>query len=743
MRRVFTVAVTGKRQAGGAKPPAPSPAPVEGRERRLAFCLGATLAVLAALAYLPVLRAGFLNLDDGKWVTANPHVNTGLSWANVKWAFASFYASNYVPLTWISHAVDCQLYGLAAGGHHLTNLLLHVANTLLFFRFVRRCGASAVAGTIAAGFFGLHPIHVESVAWVAERKDVLSTCFWLLACHAYLGCAAAPSVWRYLLVCAYFVLGLLAKPMLVTLPFVFLLLDVWPLRRLSFAPAPDRSADIPVRASTQSPPVVQDSKRAPPSEPSFGQKFPRLAPLVEKVPLLAITLLACFVTYAAQHTGGAVTEFTRYPLLLRTGNAAMACVTYLGKLVWPVGFPVFEPLAVRPFFSAPVLGAVLLLIALTTASLSQIRRRPYLTVGWLWYLGALVPVIGLVQVGAQGLAYRYTYIPFLGIYLAISQVPASLPRARFRPRALALGGAALLLALAALTWRLSGRWHDNESLYRYSLAHTRRNWLLLGNLASHLAVNQRFEEAIPLARQSLEIDPAHYPAGVTLAYCLEHTGRQAEAIAAYRNLLLLRPSDPSNFENLITVLIHENRLPQAEQVADQLCKLDPDRAGSHISRGAIRLAEERADEAIKGFERARELEPANDTATYYLGMARHQAGQNEAALQLLERPLNLNETQRINRFLTLGATYRDLRQFDKSAQVLRAGLQSFPNRIEILEQLAHVEYTDLKDYTNALVHLPLLLKLNPNHPQRATYEAAIKYLATQVPNATTNPFPRR
>jgi tetratricopeptide (TPR) repeat protein len=679
-----------------------------GALKRAPIAFSIALAALTGVAYAPVLRASFLNFDDGTWITANPHVNSGVSFTNIKWAFSSIYASNYVPLTWISHMLDCQFFGLNAGAHHATNLAYHALNVALFFLLLFRVVKSLWPAAIAAALFALHPIHVESVAWVAERKDVLSTLLWLLACHAWFSYAAQPNARRYFLTLILFALGLLAKPMLVTLPFVLLLLDFWPLHRLG-------------RSSR-----VQASM--------FGVRCPEFAVLIlEKLPFLALSLVACFITFSAQHSSGTMSGFVAYPLNLRLGNAALAYVAYLVKLFAPVGLPVVEPLAPHPLASWPVLGAIVFLCLLTVGPLTQSRRRPWLLVGWLWYLGVLVPVIGIIQVGGQSMAYRYTYIPFMGLSLVLAQfVAEGLERGWLRERIIATAASAGALGLTALTFHQARFWHDNETLYRYSLKHTQRNWMVLDNLGVYLSANHRYDDAIPILQQALAVNPVQYQIASTLGFALEHAGREPEAVRAYQQALELKPQDLSACENLITVLIHSDRASEALPVSDRLLAVDDKRAASWIARGSALLAANRGDAAVTNFDRALALDPSCDRATYYLALAYHKTGQPARARQLLERPLALTEIERLNRFITLGAACRDLRDYQKSADVFRQGLREFPARIELVEPLAQVEYTYLQDYSNALPHLQLMLKLSPNHPQRATYAAAIKYVSKQL-----------
>ncbi len=396
--------------------------------RRLPLALGAALALLTLAAWLPALRNGFVNLDDPYYVTAQPHVLPGITRAGLAWAWTAKVASNWHPLTMLSHMLDCQLFGLDPAGHHATSLLLHLANVLLLFAVLWRMTGAAGRSAAVAALFAVHPTHVESVAWVAERKDVLSALFWLLAMGAWERYARAPSIGRYLLVALLMALGLMAKPMVVTLPFALLLLDVWPLGRLQ-----------------------------------LGWK--RLT--IEKIPLLALSAASSLITLRYQQTS--LAPLGVVPWSLRAANALVSYAAYLGKLFLPRHLAVFYPIPLAiPAWK--VAGAALLLTALTALAVWRARREPWLLVGWLWFLGTLVPVIGLVQVGRQAMADRYTYIPSIGLFLAVVWSLAELGKAH--RAALAATAGIVILALAAITWTQIGYWSDSATLFRHALAAT-------------------------------------------------------------------------------------------------------------------------------------------------------------------------------------------------------------------------------------------------------------------------------
>src|SRR5436309_2311617 len=470
---------------------AEGPSPRESAAARQALWVGLLLATAVSLAYAPIVRNDFVSYDDPPLIVENPIVNGGLSPGTLARAWTTFYRSNWMPLTWHSHQVVWALAGKTPLAHHLVNLALHVLNVLLVFWLARRITgllrwtALWPAG-LAGALFGLHPLHVESVAWAAERKDVLSTAFWLLTCHAYLTYARRPGAARYALVAVLFALGLTAKPMLVTLPLALLLLDWWPLGRLRFGRAA-RSAGEPAAR-----------------------------PWLEKIPLLVLSAGSSVVTYLAQKSGGAVASTNAYSIGSRVANAITSYATYLYKYVAPSGLAVFVP---RPPAGPPgvaVLVSAVALGAITWLAWSRREREPWLLMGWLWYLGTLVPVIGLLQVGEQALAWRYTYVPMIGIDLALVLSLASLSgvrssekriaRARggpLRPIPVAAGSGAILLALAAATSAQVMVWKDSETLYRFALRVTDRNHVALNNLSAIYLVAGRKQEALPLFKQAV------------------------------------------------------------------------------------------------------------------------------------------------------------------------------------------------------------------------------------------------
>lgn len=487
------------------------------------YAWGVVLLLVAATlaAFSPVVQNGFVSLDDPGYIE-NRHVRAGLSWDGLVWAFTKSHSSNWHPLTWISHMLDVELFGMNAGAHHFESVVLHALSAAVLFLFLRAATGALWTSAFVAGFFALHPLRVESVAWASERKDVLSGLFFFLTLLAYEKYARAAGAWRYTLVLLLATLGLLAKPMLVTLPAVLLLVDLWPLRRWRWN-SPD------------------------------GVALSRL--LLEKVPLLLLALGSCIATVWAQGAGKAIKDFDALMLGARVANALESAWLYLAKTLWPIDLAVFYPhpalVSVEPYepwsFSAIAAGA--LLVCATVAAFLCVRRKAWITVGWLWYLGMLVPVIGILQVGGQRLADRYTYLPVIGISCAILFELA--PRLREKRLRLAGGflGLAILGVLATLTWRQTHVWRNTETLFLHTLSVTERNYLAHNNLAVEYMERGRLEEAIEHLQARLAISPAT-GAYINLGTIYARRGQGDRAIETFEIALARRTNQPDALANL-------------------------------------------------------------------------------------------------------------------------------------------------------------------------------------------------
>ncbi|HET9317332.1 MAG TPA: hypothetical protein VFQ51_17205, partial [Vicinamibacteria bacterium] len=455
---------------------------ISGRGR---LALAGALAVLAFLTFLPALGHDFLVYDDDQYVTANPGVRGGLSAAGVRWAFTTGHAANWHPLTWLSHMADVATWGLLPRGHHLTNVALHALNAAVLFLALLRLTSAPWRSALVAALFAVHPTRIEAVAWVAERKELLSALLGFLTLLSYAAWAQRRGRGQPWAALALFAAGLMAKPMLVTLPFVLVLLDVWPLRRVSIDERP----------------------------------WPALARAVaEKAPFLALAAASSAVTFLVQRAGGAVGTLENYPLGVRVANALVAYAGYLRRLFWPVGLAVFYPHPGRSLTAAAIAGAALLFGGLCAAAWILRRRRPYLFVGWFWFAGMLVPVIGLVQVGFQALADRYAYVTFVGLFVALVWLAAAgVERAPswLRPVA-AAAGVALVAACVLQTRGELAHWQDSETLFSRALEVTSGNYVACQNLAHHLNEKNRPAEALPLLEEALRLRPRYPEARVNL-----------------------------------------------------------------------------------------------------------------------------------------------------------------------------------------------------------------------------------
>jgi protein O-mannosyl-transferase len=552
--------------------------------------IGLLLALFTLLAYMPVARDGFVNYDDQLYVTDNRVVQNGLTWAGVQWAFTHVVCSNWHPLTIMSHMLDCRLYGLSASGHHLTNVLLHTASVVLLFLVLREMTGFPWRSAFVAAVFAIHPLRVESVAWVAERKDVLSGLFFMLTLWAYVRHVRHPfSIRRYLAVVFLFSLALLSKPMVVTLPFVLLLLDYWPLNRLSVTtPAPVVAGNGDLLKNHSIPWQL----------------------ILEKIPLLALSGATCMATMAAQED-----VIVPVPLALRIGNAVVSCVVYLRQMFCPTELAVLYPYPQNGLPGWEITLAVVLLAAVSTGAFLQRRRRPYLLIGWLWYLGMLVPAIGLVQSGLRAHADRYTYLPQIGLYLLLTWAAADLCAIwRHRRLVQAVATAAAILVLAGclvLTENQLLYWRDSESLFRHTLAVTKDNDVAHLNLGTAFQDEGRLNEALAEYRASAGLNPGYSCVHKNLGSVLDALGRPEEALTEYRLALQLEPSLPALHDGIGIVFVELGRFDEAMSEFSEAARLDPDYPWPYFQMGRALLQQGRDAEAIGKFHEALRINPDN------------------------------------------------------------------------------------------------------------------------------------
>jgi len=555
------------------------------------------LAILGV--YWPVGNYEFVKYDDDKYVTDNRNVRSGLSWQNVHWAFTTGYASNWHPVTWLSHMLDCELFGLDAGSHHIVNLLFHIVNTLLLFAVFKRMTNALWASAFVAAVFALHPLHVESVAWIAERKDVLSTFFWMLTMWAYVSYVKRPWPVYYLATLLLFAFGLMAKPMLVTLPFVLLLLDYWPLGRMQFS-----KSNLPNDKG---------------SEPAEQKRFCRL--VVEKIPFFVLSVVSGVVTFCVQRAGGAAPTMEAFGLRSRLGNAIVSYVGYIGKMIWPVRLAVLYPHPGSSLSMTTVALCGLLLVFFTVCFIYLARRHRFLVVGWLWYIVALVPVIGLVQVGVQAMADRYTYIPLTGLFIIIAWGVSELTAAWHGRKVVLAVLAVAVLSAAGVCTRLQLRhWQNSITLFQHTIDVTPNNWVIHNNYASFLRSQGRLDKAVEHFNTCLKLRPsAEIYNNLGNALCA--LGKVDDGIAHYKKAIALKPNLADAHYNLALTLAHQDKTAEAIAEYQEALRFKPDYVDALSNLGFALAQQGKLDEAIGYYKKTLDLEPENVVTHGRLGLA--------------------------------------------------------------------------------------------------------------------------
>jgi tetratricopeptide (TPR) repeat protein len=580
-----------------------APPRTDRRWQVIGICIA--LAALTWLVFGQTLWHDFVNYDDPHYVYENTKITDGLSIRGIAWAFTHIHSMNWHPLTTISHMLDCQLYGLRAGWHHFTNVLLHTIAAILLFTALQQMTGAFWRSAFVATVFAIHPLRVESVAWIAERKDVLSGVFFMLTLLAYLYYARSPRITRYLVVVFVLACGLMSKPMLVTSPFVLLLLDYWPLNRVK------------------------------------GQVWKRV---LEKIPLIALSAVSSLATLLAQK--GAVGWTEQLPILERISNAVVSYVLYIWQMLWPVNLAVFYPHPENRLPLWEIISSLFLLICVTSIATTLRKQRPYLITGWLWYLGMLVPVIGLVQVGWQGRADRYTYLPQIGLYIAITWAVADMTS--LWPRRRTVLSAAGLLTIVVLSWNAcvqTRNWRDSETLFKHALAVTTNNDVAENNLGIVYLRQGNVDDAIALLQAAVDLRPDNSPAHENLAKALLQKGRVSQALIHYRKLLELQP-DNIEVHNIVgTVLIQQGRAGEAVDEWQKVLTIQPDN-GNAMSNLAWVFATSPDDSLRDGTK----------------------------AIQLASEALRISGRRIPLLFRTLAAAYAEVGDYSKAIEIAQEGV---------------------------------------------------------------------
>jgi len=641
------------------------------------------LVIVTLAVYWQVGNHEFVNYDDNEYVTENRHVQSGLTPDSIAWAFTSTHAANWHPLTWLSHMLDCQIYGLNPGGHHLTNVILHILNSILLFLIFRRMTGALWKSAFIAALFALHPLHVESVAWVAERKDVLSTFFWMLTMGAYVLYTERPGIKIYLITVLLFALGLMAKPMLVTLPFVLLLLDYWPLGRFHIRYVDDvqHTEDVSTKDTRRKkgkPRYAAENALQADNNTTSNYRWSLVLPLLrEKIPFLILAAVSSIVTFYVQQGGGAVGSLYAFPFIIRISNALASYISYIEKMLWPQHLALLYPHVLEGW---KIAGAFLILIFISYVAVRVMKRFPYIIVGWFWYLGTLVPVIGLVQVGSQSMADRYTYVPLIGIFIIIAWGASDiLTRWQYRRAFLAISAGCILSVLTIVTWMQLQYWQNSISLFEHTINVTTDNFTMHCCMGTALAEQGKIDEAVVHYTEALKIKPdyaeAHYGRGVVL----QEQDKIDEAISHYTEAL----------------------------------KIKPDYADVHYNLGIALVRQGRVDEAISHYSEAMRINPGDDDARSRLQMIQTILKETDKDIKRLKKLLEINPGDPELHYI-LGNQYYKRRDFDKSINQYQKALSIHPDAVPVLNNLAMV-YMAKRDYEKAVSVFGRIADLQPDN----------------------------
>lgn len=646
------------------------------------------LVIIPFAIFWQVRAFEFLNYDDGWYVNGNGHILTGLTLQNIKWVFISAHGANWHPLTGLSHILDCQLFGLNPGWHHMVNLFFHIANTLLLFTVLRKMTVAIWQSAFVAALFAIHPLHVESVAWISERKDVLSTMFWLLTTAAYFRYVKNPTKGIYVLTLALFALGLMAKPMLVTLPFVLLLLDYWPLNRLE-----DKTG-------------------------KFNWLICRRR-VWEKMPFFILAAASGIITFLVQKSTGAVWKTEALPLILRVANAVGSYVKYIEKLVWPTHLAIFYPHPTDKLSFGLVFAASIALVTITVGILRIGNRYKYLPVGWFWYLGTLVPVIGLVQVGDQAMADRYTYVPFIGLFLIIACAANDiLANWKYRKIILSLSAAAVVSIFSVCTWFQTSYWRNSITLFEHALKVTNGNYVACNNLALAFGQRNKFDEAINSLNLALRIKPDYLEAYNNLGMVYGQLGRLQEQIEQCNKAIRINPLFPDAYYNLAEAYSQLGQDREAIQAYKQAIELKPDYAQAYSGLGVVYSKIGLFTEAVQICEKALKIDSANSLIFYHLGIVYEKIGRYQEAVDVNRKAIRIR-TDYADAYNNLGVALGRLGRYQEAVDAFNQAIKIKPDYAEVYSNLGFA-YHQLGRNAEAIEACLQAIEINPTGASAAS-----------------------
>ncbi len=626
---------------------------LEFAKRNVIVSVYSVLILSTLLVFWQVRSFDFINYDDNLFVSENQHILNGLTPDGIIWAFTTPNVGNWLPLTWLSFMLDCRLFGTNPGWMHLVNLLLHLANTLLLFAVLKKMTGSLWPSAFVAAAFALHPMHVESVAWVIERKDVLSTFFFMLTLAAYVGYVRGTGLFRYLLTILLFVFGLLAKPMLVMLPFVLLLLDYWPLGRFA---APQAAA-------------IAERRRI----------LYRI--IIEKIPFFALAAVSSVITFLVQKGSGAVTDINTLSLQSRVANAFLSYAKYIDKMFWPQDLAVFYPFVARTIQSWQVVLCALLMIVVSVLAIRFGRKQKYLFVGWFWFVGTLIPVIGLVQSGAQSYADRYTYIPYIGLFIMIAWgMPELLSKWLYQKIALGIAAAMVLTAMGIGTYRQVGYWKNSSTLFTHAIEVTQNNYLAYCNLGIAYGELGRWQDEIEAYKQAIKIriKPEDVKAYYNLGNAYAKLGRYHDAIEALKQAIRIKPDLAEAHYILGNAYLNLGRYQDAVEAFNQAIRIKPDYANAHNILGVAYASLGRLQDAIETFRQAIRIKPDDADAHCNLGNAYGKLDCYQDAIEAYKQAIRIKPNYAEAHF-NLGNAYDKLSRYQDAIEAYKQAIRIKPD----------------------------------------------------------------
>ena len=642
-------------------------------DSRKVFLVSLCLVAAVIVTYIPVIHSDFVGYDDELYVTENKQVQEGFTSESLKWAFTTFHSANWHPLTWLSHMLDCDLYGLNPAGHHWTQVEFHIVNTVLLFFILFKMTGALFKSAFVAALFALHPLHVESVAWVSERKDVLSTFFGFLTIFAYHRYVKTYSLKNYLLIIIFFSLGLMAKPMLVTFPFVLLLLDFWPLERFQY----------------------KKNKNNDPSqsERTIYYGFKGLMRLIlEKIPLFIPVVISSILTFLAQKSEGAVKTLGALSLKTRIANALVSYVSYVSKAIWPINLAVFYPHPGDALSIWTILGAALVIAAAILLSIRTFKKYPYIAVGLFWYLGTLVPVIGLVQVGDQAMADRYTYIPLIGLFIIVAWgVSGFFIKWQYGKFFLGVSIMIILSALAWNTFHQLGYWKNGIALFENAVKVTENNYKAQNNLGTAYGPVD-LDKAIYHYKESLKIKPNYFRALYNLGTALYEKKDYENAVYYFNKALKINPKRTDVRMNLANVLFIKGKADEAVYHYIEILKTDSENADTHYNLAYVLSTQGKLDEAVLHYRQALRINPEYIKAQYNLGNILLKQGKTEEAFTHFAEVIKL-KPDNVQAYNKIGLILFKQGKIDRAKVFFSKAIQIDPNYKEARKNLGLVNQT--------------------------------------------------